>query len=312
MKRYGRGNAKKMFVVAFGLIVAATGCGSGATTSSSAATASSISDLPAVSTLVKTSSSSSDVSAPLMSEEIKAVSGTPPLLKNISESNVDTYFWNGLLATIASAKSATPAQDISFWNGEGACRMAETVGYAFQNLLQAGTSLCYMQNVPNSANGVAIVSGNASSVSDIFKQGSSDKIVKVKVTNMSKSQKDSSSPSDEIIFIKVFKGSDFAADLWFCPLSTPTGYEQIRISSGTFTSTDVESSFGNFVGIISASLTTDANGKFVFDSSKSRSGQVYFGPSDKSFTFLGSVAIDSAGLLTARNYQTGSFGGGPT
>lgn len=285
-----------------------SGTGAGGTTETSKVK--SITDLPAISTMVSTGTTSGSVS---VAQSVgKTASGTAPLLTSISDDNIDSYFWNGLLAQIKSAGSATEAQRSSYWDGEGACRMAQTVGYAFQNILQGGTSLCYMQNAPKAANGVSVVSGDAEN-STVFNQGASNKIVKVVVSNQE------GMSGDENVFIKVYgtgstEGtSGYAADLWFCSSANAvTGYEKIRLDDTTFTSTSVGNDFGNFVSTISAALTTDSSGHKIFDTEKSRSATVYFGPSDGSFTFLGSVAIDSNDLLTARDYQTGTFGGGST
>lgn len=294
------------------LAMAWAGCGSsgssGGSTSSTSA-ANSLSDLPATSTLVTGGSASTSLSAKSVG---KAPTGTPPLLKDLSTSNVDTYFWNGLLATITNTPvgSITLSQMESYWQGEGACRMAQTVGYSFQNILQGGTSMCYMQNAPSAANGVTITSGTATAA-NIFDQSASDKVVKVSTSNEGGGRPNSD------IFIKVYGtgnstgSSGYAADLWFCTSGSPNGYEEIRVnnSAGTITTTSVHSDFGNFVGIISASLTTNASGQFIFDSSKDRGATVYFGPTDGTFTFLGGVTINSAGLITARDYWTGTFGG---
>lgn len=305
---------KKIVALGFvaALAMAWAGCGSsgssGGSTSSTTSAANSLSDLPATSTLV-TGGASADLSAKSLG---KAATGTPPLLKDITSSNADTYFWNGLLATInaTAVGSITDAQRIAYWQGEGYCRMAQTVGYSFQNILQGGTSMCYMQNAPSAANGVAITSGTATATT-LFDQGTANKVVKVVTSN------EGGGRGSSDIFIKVYGTGDstgssgYAADLWFCSSGSANGYEQIRVSNSanTITTTSVHSDFGNFVGIISASLTTNASGQFIFDSSKDRGATVYFGPTDGSFTFLGGVTINSAGLITARDYNTGTFGG---
>ncbi|MBI4366206.1 MAG: hypothetical protein HY543_05240 [Deltaproteobacteria bacterium] len=269
-----------------------------------------MSDLPSTSSLVNRSSASSSLSAKSLG---KAATGTPPLLKDLSSNSVDTYFWDGLLASINSTAvgSITAAQRQGFWQGEGACRMAQAVGYAFQHILQGGTSMCYMQNAPKSSNGVTVTSGEGE-VSKVFNQGTSNKVVKVNVTNFPGEESES-----ETIFIKVYGSgssegtSGYAADLWFCSSSgSAKGYEQIRVNNTdkTVTVTSTHSDFGSFVGTISASLTS-SGGQLVFDSSKERSATVYFGPKDGTFTFLGSVTINSSNLLTARDYSTGAFGG---
>ena len=301
---------KHITKVAFGFLslllgIFFIGCGgsSGTSTTASSTSVNSIDDLPNTETFVATTATTS-----LNASLSKAVTGTPPLLTSISSSNADDYFWNGLLATITTAGSATQSQIDSYWDGEGACRMAQAVGYSFQNMLQGGTSLCYMQNMPACSNGVSITSGSATA-STVFEQGASNKIVQVNVSGQG---------ANETIFIKVFGtsttegASGYAADMFFCNSSnTVGGYEQIRLTGSTsFTSKSVHADFGNFVGDLTASLTTNASGQLIFDPSATRSATVYFGPTDGSFTFLGAVSIDSAGLLTAREYQIGSFGGG--
>ena len=292
------------------------GCGSSGSSgsSTSSTSADSLSDIPSTNTLVTTSTASTSISAKSVS---KVVSGTAPLLTSISASNADGYFWNGLLATVISANTATSAQISQYWGatvdgpgGEGACRMAQATGYAFQNILQGGTSLCYMQNAPTAANGVAITSGPGTATT-LFNQNtdSTNKVIKVTVSN---------SPGEsgsQDIFIKVYgKTTDtanngYAADLWFCSGSTVGGYEQIRLSDSTFSNTSVHAdSNGNFVGTISAKLTT-SGGQLVFDPTQARTGTAVFTPSSGEFTFISSVGIDSAGLMTTRSYNSGTFGG---
>lgn len=310
-----------LLALSFMAVTGFSGCsggsgGAAATGETSSTSVGSIADLPDVSTLVATSSSSS-LSA-LSSKD--AVTGTPPLLKDISSSNADTYFWDGLIATINAASSVTQAQADAFWIGEGHCRMAQTVGYSFQNVLQGGTSLCYMKKMPASPNGVAAnTTATGAAISDpstLFDQGATTKVVKVSVTN-----EPVDSPGgggDNTIFLKVFGNSTsegsagYAADLWFCDDAGAVGsYEKIRVnaSTGVFSSTNVGHHGGSgstFVGLLSASLTGNSVSGFTFDTTKSRSAEVYF--ADSSSTFLSSVAI-SDGSMVARNYFNGSFGG---
>lgn len=312
-------------ILAVGLALAAAGCGgggsSGGTSGTTSSSADSLSDLPSTSTLVKGGGTSTNLSAKSVS---KAVTGTPPLLKDINSSNVDTYFWNGLIATLTntSVGSITQAQRDAFWEGEGICRMAQAVGYAFQHISEGGASLCYMQNAPSAANGVSITSGDTTAAK-IFDQTTTSKVIKVSVSSFSVSSSTSkaSSSGPEEIFIKVYgtgttEGSaGYAADLWFCSSSgTVNGYEQIRSNNTTkvIDLTSVHKEFGNFVGAISGYLTTDSSGQFVFDTSQSRTGTVYFGSSDGLVTFLGSVLIDSSTLLTARDFWSGTFNGQTT
>ncbi len=178
MRTFKKGSAAWLFA-AMGLAVGLTlnGCGGSSGGSTTAASADSLSDLPATSTLVTGGSASASISAKSVG---KAAAGTPPLLKDISSSNIDTYFWNGLLATLYSTdvSAITEAQSTAYWQGEGACRMAQAVGYAFQNISTGAISLCYMQNAPLAANGVSITSGSATAT-NIFDQAASNRVVKV-------------------------------------------------------------------------------------------------------------------------------------
>lgn len=303
---------KRTFAFGFAavLAMALSGCGgsSGGSTPGST-TANSLSDLPATSTLVTGGAAAASLSAKTVG---KAVTGTPPYLKDISSDNVDTYFWGGLLATLSTtnAEDVTESQRQAYWQGEGACRMAQAVGYSFENVLNGGISMCYMQNMPNATNGVAITSGSFTAA-NIFDQEVSNKLIKVVVSG-----EPGERAEGQDVYIKVYGTTSiegaggYAADLWFCSSGSANGSEQIRVNNTTniISTTSTHSDFGSFVGTISAYLTTNASGQFVFDSTKDRSATVYFGPSGGAFTFLGAVTIDSAGLITARDWQTGTFG----
>jgi hypothetical protein len=155
---------------------------------------------------------------------------------------------------------------------------------------------------------VSITSGTATAA-NIFDQGVSSKVIRVTMAGIQ-------SGGPETVFIKVYGtgtsegSSGYAADLWMCgSAGAVVGSEEIRVNSSTnvFANTSVHQESGSFVGTLSASLTTNASGQFIFDSTKDRSATVYFGPADGTFTFLGNVAINSAGLITARDYNSGTF-----
>ncbi|GEM_PF-2121897 len=290
-----------------------TGCGtssssggSGGSGGSSAVAVTSVSQLPSISTLPNTSSSSSALNVK------DAVTGTPPLLKDITSTLADTYFWDGLIATLnsQSASAITQTQTNAFWSGEGRCRMAQSVGFAFQEILSGGTSLCYMQNMPTVANGVTVTKGTLSDVSAIFNQDASSKTVLVGTSGQS--------GGSQNIFIKVYGTSTtegsagYAADLWFCSGTSLGGYETIRVdASSVLTNTNVDKESTNtFVGIVSATLTKNSSGQFIFDSKKSKTAKIYFSPS-ASATFLNDITL-SSGALDIQSYETGSFNDGPS
>lgn len=302
-----------LFYAAVGLVGSLTFCGCGSSggsseSSTASTTASSIDQLPATSTLFSADGTSASES--VLRGLTKAVSGTPAKLNTFSATNADTIFWDGLLATITSAGSATASQIDSYWDGMGSCRMAQAVGYSFQQIMQAGTSLCYLQNVPSAASAVVIEQGSVT-VAQALTQAAASQTTKASVSG--------GGQDSETIFIKVYgtgttEGSaGYAADIWFCnSAGTVGGYEKIRhnATTGLLNLTSVHSDGnGSSAGLMSGTITKSGS-NYIYSTSLDRSGTVYFAPTDGSATFIGSVLSNSAGLLTARSYQSGSFGGG--
>jgi len=298
-------------VVAAGLVQ----CGSSGTSSSSSssstgtATVSNLTQLPSITDIVGESASASMTSLALTKS---AVSGTPPILSEITASSADTVFWNGLLADInALADDDVIPQETfeDFWHGESACRMAQNVGYSFQNIQQAGTSLCYMKNAPGASSGVEIVSGDVEAA-DLFAQTSTDKLVNVQISG------EQGEDANQIIFIKVY-GTDstegangFAADLWFCDQgeSTPRGYEQVRVNTttGVITQHNVDNNDdGDFVMDFTGKLTEDSDGNITFDRTQQQSATMTFA-SNQFGSFKGNVSVLGT-TLTSKGYNTSEF-----
>lgn len=305
-------------VVTFGLVGCGSGSGSSTSSTSSGTSVDSLTDIPSVSTLVNGGSSASSSESASLKSMSKAVTGTAPLLLSInSATTADTYFWGGLVATINSQGSATAQERTAFWNGEGSCRMFQNAGMAFQNIQSAGSSLCYLQNVPNAAAGLTVVSGTVSSASAIFDKASSTRIIKATATNTPGEGGGQGESQD--IFIKVYgsdtteaSGGNYAIDLWFCGQGSVGGYEKIRYnaSTGVLSDTSADSNHGgSFASIVSGHLTT-SSGQLVYDSTQTQSANFYFAQQDGSSEFLGYVSTDS-GRLISKSYNTGSFGGGP-
>ncbi len=311
---------KRVQTVFFGIVTVVivgllAGCGGGVSGTvaaegvSSSATATKLSQLPSFNTLTQTSTSSNLAVGKSLA---KTVSGTPPLLNTISADNVDTYFWNGLLATLKNASTVTTDQEAAFWQGSGACWMAQSVGYSFQDVLSAGTALCYMKNAPSLASGVTVTGSTAA---EMFTTAAATKTIKV--TASSVPSDDGKSTKEENIFIKVYGSSTaegsagYAADLWFCNAGSVQGYQKIRIdASNVLTSTDVDvGSDGSFVGLVTATLKASGDA-LIFDPTKSREAKVYF-KQDKTgdaFTFLNTTTLGD-GTLTSRSYETSTFNG---
>src|SRR4051812_4150039 len=104
-----KSNRSKLAVTAICSLTAA-GCGSSSSTSASLGSVG-LSTLPSVSGMIKTNGSS----ASLTGGSSYAVTGTAPLVSALKAS-ADTYFWNGLIATLnaTNANAITSAQRNKF------------------------------------------------------------------------------------------------------------------------------------------------------------------------------------------------------
>lgn len=286
----------------------------------STATISSLTQIPDVDTMASGgATSNSNITLPA-----KAVSGTPPLITAITDSTAKTYFWwtdadNNLVDQLIAAGVATEDDETNFWPMEGSCRMAQMVGYAMQNIKQAGTSACYMKNMPDVLGADSLTTADGatalSTPSEIFNKQASDFIVKVNVANATNPE--TGEPESQVVYIKIFGTSslsdanDYNVDLWFCAdtASSATGFETVRYdaSAGTLTKSMQESSFGTFTSSFTAAVTTDsATGLPVFDSASDRVASNTF-----SGEFGGSTFIDKSevritdNLLYAKSYNIG-------
>lgn len=298
-----------------------SGTSSGSSSTSSSVTVSSLSEVPEISQMLVSSGTNSNSTA------LFAVSGTPSNLVDISDSDADTLFWNGMISDISDYIDEDGNVDTSglstylgndgmsdFFDGEGKCRVAQMIGYSFQNIESAGTSICYLKNAPTASSGVSIVSGEVDDVSELFQPDAATKIVKVQVTG---GEGDGPESEDDEIFIKVYgtnttEGSDgYAVDLWFCDPNSGTadGYEIVRINTenGTMTSTNVDTNRGNFVASFSGSLTEDEDGNISFDSSAAQS--VNYASSDDEFgTHQAYISVED-GTLTSKEWYEGEWDG---
>lgn len=310
------------------LSVAACGGGTsttgGTTEDTTTASVSSLDQIPDISSMISRDTSSSGLSAS-SSKSLKKplVSGTPPNLVDLSVENVDAYFWNGLIDQINSDAIDASDEDVreAFWKGEGGCRMAQNIGYSFQNIMQSGASLCYMKNAPEAEDGMTVTSGDVTAA-EVFAQSSATKIVHVAITGFSEQgEGEGGGPQDQDIYIRVYGSgttegsSGFASDLWFCSEGeeSPTGYEQIRIntSTGAITQTAYDTGFGEFVSVSQATLKEDTDGSIIFDPDQTREVSLFYSGTfgDFSNQFKGLVSV-SGDQLTTKNWNAGqdSFG----
>ncbi len=302
-----------VLVISLSMGVFAVSCGKKSSTESSAASALSsvnLSSLPSLSDMAKSNSAAALASS---LDSYLAVSGTPPTIASLTDANADTYFWNGMVAAINTAQVATASQKAQYWGGvdagvggQGACYMSQMVGESFGHMLQAGTSMCYMKNMPTATGGVTISSGTGST---LFAQGAAAKVVKVTASMQGQTM---------IVFIKVLGSDDVTSDvykvrLWFCDngaAAASTGNEEFIINkaSSSFTATtDHNDNGGQGQSTVSAALSVGADGTISFDPTKDRTASmVYKGAWGK---FKGSVTITSANKILAKMFNENTWGG---
>lgn len=292
------------------------GCGSGGSvdkTTSSSVAVSSLTAFPDLSTMVTGSGSSSSLSSLpnySLSGSLKqnAVNGTPPTLTTIT-SNIDQYFWNGLLAQIIGSQVNPGSDDVQqgFFQGMGNCFMAQNLMYAMKNIAQANTTTCYMKTLSSAAavaaGATTLVSGAATSA-DIFKQSANDRLIKVQINDFPQPGGEQGQTADMDIFFVVkgtstSPGSDgYAFDMYMCEGGAPGQYQQYRAntSNGALNVLMYES-FGNqFVSQFSGSMKDDGSGNIIFDTSKQRSATNTYVDSSTNATFKDSVVVSGSGL----------------
>ncbi len=301
-------------------------CGSSSTSASLSTALAGLDSLPSVASMVK-GSGVNGTYANLESHSFANypislhVSGIPPLLTEITSAKVDTYFWNGLINTIKNTSAANITDEMrnKFYGGvtggpggHGTCFQAQSVGESFDRMIEAGTSMCYMRKVPKAATGVTISAGTAR---DLFAQTADDKVVKVAVTG------DPHGDNSDV-WIKVYgsgsAGANYNVDLWFCDGSTVRGYEKILINkeTGVFSATHTgkdtwDGSSYVFQSTVSAALTVGADGSVVFDTSKDRTADAYFGKvggsGSDSGVYKGRVVVNDKDWIYAKRYNKYSF-----
>lgn len=135
--------------------------------------------------------------------------------------------------------------------GLGACHMAESVGYSFQNMMQSEASRCYMQRFPTAANvaagGVSVVSGElpAGGIAAVFSPGTASRLVKINITGYpggGGGEGEGGDGGPETIFIRIpsisqnaAAGKLFEAGLTFCGEGGSNGGESLSLfNNGRF------------------------------------------------------------------------------
>ncbi|MBF0491645.1 MAG: hypothetical protein HQM15_02560 [Deltaproteobacteria bacterium] len=275
---------------------------------------SSLSKLPDLSSMLDSTSSAS-ISRSLIRSAVSGTSNTPAI-QDMSGSNADAIFWNGMLAGINATPSTvvlTDQQTINnFFRESAQCYMAQGVGFSMQNIESSGTSLCYMKRAPAVIPADAVTPATAADA--VMSQEANTKVIKINATNMPGRNRPGG--NSQTIFIKIFGSSStegsagFAADLWFCSSGAAGQAENIRYNSTSkiMTDTSVNGEKGGiYQNIFSASLLAQSDGSFTFDPDQARSSDMF---SSNQGDFKASIHV-LGDQLTNKSYNSNTFNGVP-
>lgn len=199
-----------------------------------------LSDIPGVSgILASNDSATSSVGA-------STASGTPPTLGEIKNLGASNIFWRTGIISAINSGSPSPEQCNELFgasadgssSGFSGCYMAQETGYMMENIIQSGTTLCYMKNFPTrdvqNANGFSVVKGSlpGNDITKLFTppSGNSPRFIKVNI--------DDEQGAISGIF-KIYSqgqndtnGDQFRYDVVFCSegSSSSNEYEKARIT----------------------------------------------------------------------------------
>lgn len=309
--------------------VFASSCGNSGTSSSStpdAVSNVSIANLPSAKSMITTNSSASSRAGNLYNSSAwRSVSGTAPILTTLSDSNVDQYFWGGLLTTIINAGSANSAQRNEFWGntingagGMGACQMAQGVGESFSNLISSANTLCYMKGIASGPTGVTIDTGTTATV---FDSTTDDKLIKITLTGTGGGGGGGGGGMPSTVFFKVYGSNTlggtniYKADLWMCTAGNSVNQiETITVNKSTGEFSDVSTNSQGDIGTatLTATLTTGADGNPAFDPTKSRHflGKFTGTYSGQTNLYKGDLTINSDNQIISKiyRYNNGTWG----
>lgn len=268
------------FLVSVGILTSLAGyigCGKATTSSGGdvAAALKGLQDIPSVANMVKENTAVQSGYRGLRLANRYAVSGTPPTAKALVDSAtlVDSSFFNGSVAAIVAAQSATQTQANDYWQGQTACWLYQGALEGLARMIEQGTSLCYMKNVPKQAGAVTVVSGTLPDPTTVFEQQAADRVVKISIAEMG---------MNEDIYIKVYGSNTVGSDVYkislmFCDGSTPKGSETIEVNKSTkvYSSTGQHSwqegqNTGKGLDTVLASLKVASDGSLSFDETKDR------------------------------------------
>jgi hypothetical protein len=233
-----------------------------------------------------------------------AVTGTPPFVKDISSSNMETYFTGTVQTLVAEIKAAKAAQNWdtvkskvdSFRAANTKCRIVEDTARQISMLNDNTKSMCYLSKMSAQGTGVlTYVSGTKFDDGGFLKPSAdgSDSIRQVGMGDVSRVFKIYGTTSNPTGYKLAFAA---------CKAGVPQDYSVLTVDNtlGTFTLTNVgnrtmgQGGSETFDFSVNASLLYDATGgTYTFDKTKERkvSGKNYRSDTRGTNTFNGEMSI---------------------
>jgi hypothetical protein len=242
------------------------------------------------------------------------VSGTPPALIAIPGMVVKNVFWREGVVDAVTASTANATQCKEYWfghadgesGGMASCNMANGVGYSLAPILQAGASLCHMQNVTSpaliNAGGITLKEGTLpnNDLTELFKPplAEPDRLVKVEI----------SQPRAKNIFIRVYSvphnltaALKYKADMWFCNGGQALAdvYQGLEVKDSnqyTFLFRSPEGrATGGWKFEITSNLTQNQDGSFGFDPDAARTAMLEY--DEDTFRFKSELKVTPDDLV---------------
>lgn len=313
--------------------MAMTNCGGGGTssttttTTTSTAAVSDLSDVPDPNTAYAKAADAS-LSAALSRF---AVSGTPPKVSEITPATALAYFWSddggitNVIDTINDAGTATQDQADRLWQGEFACRMAQTVGHIGQELQSVGMSTCMLKNLTSDAvvnsGGETLVSGEIADLTQLFVQDETTRHVRIDIAGMPEFEtpEDADLGAPERVDIIVHgtssvEGADaYDINLIQCNSSNvPLWVEKTRVTADTFTIKMSDTGYSANFTLDGTFGVIDSGDGVIIDPESDRSIGIYVDGFNggNNFKFKALVGITSGGALTIRAVDSFDQGSG--
>lgn len=263
---------------------------------------------------------------------LESISGVAPSLSEIVTSGPVPVFWRPDVVSSVASGSPTPEHCNEFFVGQSdgqsggflSCYMAQSAGYSLSEIVRAGTTLCYMKNMPTPevarAGGFTVTSGTlpGGSVTTLFNTptGSTARVVKIMMSGGGENGGASYG------VLKIFAADQIAAsgdiyryEMAFCEGDTPTPQEKEKTritAAGEFISASSHTSAGGSgrnSSVVRAFLRSTGS-TLVFDNSLDRTAS-FVSTRDQqggTATFKANITINGRDEIISKEHQIESDG----